>query len=323
MLDADEPVYFDAAVWTACVEDPAVFTEPLPPLCEIVDDYGLAHRGEWLAPDGFDFDRWRFERGCAALAERHDLDPDDAFALYTLVKLYDQMSLLLIDAADADEPLEDAFAAAGEGAGRTPEVDRFVDLVGELGAELADPLLAELLLAETVGTGRAGASALGMFAEVLEPKVPRAARVAFRWLRAVALERIGDIDAAERELLAAESMDTDWPLPLFDLARIASDRGDVERGLALLRRAGAGPDHPLGGATGAVPGRAAPRPRPQRAVLVRVRPQVQEMPSRARGAATGRAGGLVVHEGRPARAAERLERPAGRGGLRTLPLRRR
>ena len=117
--------------------------------------------------------------------------------------------------------------------------------MGELGAGLADPLLAELLVAETVGTGRAGAAALGMFAEVLEPKVPRAARVAFRWLRAVALERIGDIDAAERELLAAESMDPEWPLPLFDLARIASDRGDVERGLALLRRAGAGPDHPL------------------------------------------------------------------------------
>ena len=248
-LDADEPVYFDAAVWTACVEDPAVFTEPLPPLCEIVDDYGLAHRGEWLAPDGFDFDLWHFERGCAALVERHDLDPDDAFALYTLVKLYDQMSLLLIDAADADEPPEDALTAAAEGAtgpdGAEPEVDRFVDLVGELGAELADPLLAELLLAETVGTGRDGASALGMFAEVLEPKVPRAARVAFRWLRAVALERIGDIDAAEHELLAAESMDPDWPLPLLDLARIASDRGDVERGLALLRRAGAGPDHPL------------------------------------------------------------------------------
>jgi hypothetical protein len=243
-LDADEPVYFDAAVWTACVEDPAVFTEPLPPLCEIVDDHGLAHHGEWLAPGGFDFACWRFERGCAALAERYDLDSDDAFALYTLVKLYDQMSLLLIDSAAADEPLEDALAAAGEGA-ETPEVDRFVDLVGELGAELADPLLAELLLAETVGTGRAGAPALGVFAEVLEPKVPRAARVAFRWLRAVALERIGDVDAAERELLAAESMNTDWPLPLFDLARIASDRGDVERGLALLRRAGAGPDHPL------------------------------------------------------------------------------
>ncbi len=246
MLDADEPAYFDAAVWTACAEDPAVFTEPLPPLCEIVDDYGLARSGEWLAPDGFDFARWRFERGCAALAERHDLDPDDAFALYTLVKLYDQMSLLLIDAADADEPLQDALAAPSGGA-ETPGVDRFVDLVGELGAALADPLLAELLVAETVGTGRAGASALGLFAEVLEPKVPHAARVAFRWLRAVALERIGDIDAAEHELLAAESMDTNWPLPLLDLARIASDRGDVERGLSLLHRAGAGPDHPLVG----------------------------------------------------------------------------
>ena len=40
-------------------------------------------------------------------------------------------------------------------------------------------------------------------------------------------------------------MDPDWPLPLIDLARIAGDRGDVERGLGLLRRAGAEPDHPL------------------------------------------------------------------------------
>jgi hypothetical protein len=243
VLDADEPVYFDAAVWTACVEDPAVFTEPLPPLCEIVDDYGLTHSGEWLAPNGFDFTRWHFERGCAAMAARHDLDPDDAFTLYTLVTLYDQMAALLAD-AHADEPLEDVLAADGEDA-ETPEPDRFVDVVGELGAKLADPLLAELLLSETVGTGRAGAHALGIFAEVMEPKVPRAARVACRWLRAVALERIGDIDAAERELLAAESMDPDWPLPLFDLARMASDRGDVERGLSLLHRAGAGPDHPL------------------------------------------------------------------------------
>jgi hypothetical protein len=32
---------------------------------------------------------------------------------------------------------------------------------------------------------------------------------------------------------------------LVDLARFASDRGDATRGLALLRRAGAPPDHPL------------------------------------------------------------------------------
>ncbi len=242
-LDADEPVHFGAAVWTTCVEDPEVFTEPLPPLSEIVDEYGLTHRGEWLAPGGFDFDSWHFERECAALAALHDLDPEDAFTLCTLITVYDHMALV-IAAANTDEPPGDELAATGADA-PAPEVDRFDDLVGELGAALADPRLADLFLAETIGTGRDGAAALGMLAEIVEPQVPRAARVAFRWLRAMALERIGDIDMAERELLAAESMDPDWPLPLLDLARIASDRGDVERGLALLRRAGAEPDHPL------------------------------------------------------------------------------
>ncbi len=239
MLDAGEPVFIDGAVWTACVEDPTVFTEPLPPLCEIVDDCGLAYRGDWLAPGGFDFDRWFFDRGCAGLADRHDLDPDDAVVLYSLLRLYDQVSLL-IEAAAAEDVLEDALTAAGEGV-----ADSFDDLVGGLGAALADPLLAELLVAETIGSGRDGTAALGAFAEMLEARVPRAARVACRWLRAVALERIGDLDAAERELLVAESMDPGWPPPLHDLARIASDRGDAERGLALLRRAGAEADDPL------------------------------------------------------------------------------
>ncbi len=39
-------------------------------------------------------------------------------------------------------------------------------------------------------------------------------------------------------------MDTEWPLPLLDLAHIASDPRRRRRGLALLRRAGE-PDHPL------------------------------------------------------------------------------
>jgi tetratricopeptide (TPR) repeat protein len=247
MLDADEPVYFAAAVWTACVEDPEVFTEPLPPLCEIVDDHGLAHHGEWLAPDGFDFDGWLFERGCDAMADRHDLDPDDAVALYTLATLYDQVSQVLIDPVDPDDPLDDASAATDEAdeTAETADAAEFLDLVAGVGAALADPLVAQLLLEETIGNGRSGAAGLGVFAEILEPKVPRAAQVACRWLRAVALERIGDVDEAERELLAAESMDPDWPLPLLDLARIASDRGDAERGLELLRRAGAEPEHPL------------------------------------------------------------------------------
>ncbi|VAZ89703.1 hypothetical protein LAUMK35_01002 [Mycobacterium pseudokansasii] len=235
-LDTEKPAYFDAAVWTVCAEDPQLFTEPLPPLSEIVDDHGLAHQGDWLAPGGFDFGAWHFKLGCQALAERHELDPNDAVALYVLVKLHDQIAALL----DAGLAPQEALAAATDGA-TGPDMD----LVGELGAALADPLLAELLVAETIGTDRVGTAGLGLFAEVLESKVPRPARVACRWLRAVALERMGNVEAAERELLAAETMDPDWPLPLLDLARIASDRGDVDRGLALLRRAGAEPDYPL------------------------------------------------------------------------------
>lgn len=246
-LDADEPELFDVAVWTACVTDPALFTEPTPPLSEVAADYGLAQRGDWLAPSGFDFARWDFERGCARLAAIHDLDDYDAVVLYTLVNLYTQISLLLVlNAAGTDESLEAALARLREGAGTgTPEFDRAVELAGTLGAALVDPELAELLVDETSDSDPTEGATLKVFAELLEARVPPAARVACRWLRAVALERMGDIDGHERELLAAESMNGDWPLPLLDLARIASDRGDAEGGLALLHRAGAQPDYPL------------------------------------------------------------------------------
>ena len=128
-----------------------------------------------------------FRARVQALARRHDLDSDDALALYTLVETVStRCRCCWLDATGADEPLADTPVAASAGATRPRP---FVDLMREVGAVLADPLLAELLLAETVGTGRAGAAALGLFAETLEPKVPRTARVAFRWLRAVALER--------------------------------------------------------------------------------------------------------------------------------------
>jgi len=237
-LDADEPTYVDAAVWTACVADAALFTGPLPPLSEIIDDHGLARRRDSIAPSGFDFAGWQLARRGELLAERHGLGADDALTLAALLELHDQMSRILIEADDRVEADEADESSSAQSA------DDFASIAVELGAQLADPLLAELLVAETVDSD-GGAAVLGLFAEMMEPKVPRAARVAWRWLRAVALERLGDIEESERELLAAESMDPDWPLPLIDLARIASDRGDVERGLGLLRRAGVGPDYPL------------------------------------------------------------------------------
>lgn len=155
-LDADEPRFFPEAVWTACVDDPALFAQPLAPLREIADHHGLAHRGDWLAPAGFDFDAWDLDRGCALLASRHDLDLDDAFALFMLIKLHEQMELTLLS-VDPDEPLKDAVPGAAEDATQ-PGTDPFIELGGRLGAALADPLLAQLLVAEIVDTDPAGAA---------------------------------------------------------------------------------------------------------------------------------------------------------------------
>ncbi|MCV7281728.1 SEC-C domain-containing protein [Mycolicibacterium flavescens] len=235
VLRPHQTTLLDAAVWTACATDPDLFTKPLPPLAEIVDAAGLPRRDEWVAPSGFDIDRWQFELRCELLAERHGIDADDAFAINALVQLHDRIELQL---AESDDPVSAVNA----------EFDSFEQVFGplaELGAVLADPHLAQILVAETIDTDSSGPDALQVLATTLERGVPRTARVACKWIRAVILQRIGDIAEAEQELDAAESLDPEWPLPLLELARIASDRGDAERGLSLLRRAGVESDHPL------------------------------------------------------------------------------
>lgn len=236
MLDAEQPSLFDGAVWTACAEEPELFTQPLAPLSEIADAAGLQHHGDWLAPAGFDFDVWRFKLRSARLVQRYDVDPDDAAALSILLKVHAQTALML-ESAEPDEPLDETSPTREEAVAKTG----LCELTAEVGGILANPVLAEILVAEAAGD-RIGAAALGLMAETLEPRVPRPAQVAYRWLRATALDRTGHVEEAERELLAAESMDTDWAPTLFDLARFASDRSDAERGLSLLRRAGAPPD---------------------------------------------------------------------------------
>jgi hypothetical protein len=231
----DHPVDLAGAVWTLCQQDQAVFTTPLLPLSEIIDAQGLKRRSDLLAPADFNFGAWDFERGCADLAVLHDLAPEEALALYTLITMHRQYSTLVATAPDEELQSPEEFEGS-------PWVADFTDVSGELGAILAEPELAEVLASETSGTGREGSAGLGLLAEGLEPKVPRSAQVACRWLRAVSLERLGDVEGDERELLAAESMNTDWAPVLFDLARFASDRGDAERGLSLLRRADAEPD---------------------------------------------------------------------------------
>ncbi|PRC47133.1 hypothetical protein C6A85_86535, partial [Mycobacterium sp. ITM-2017-0098] len=129
-LSTDEPTPFDSAVWTACVADPTLFIEPVPPLSEIADDHNLVRRLDLLAPADFDYDRWRFDLDCEVMSRRYDIDEDQALALRTLVSIYEQMSQL-IALASADED------SAPDGDAPAPMIEGYRELVAEFGAELA------------------------------------------------------------------------------------------------------------------------------------------------------------------------------------------
>jgi tetratricopeptide (TPR) repeat protein len=221
LLPSDKPTLISEAVLTLCVQDPAAFAEPTAPLSEIIDDGPFQRSGVSIAPTGFDFAAWRFELDVASIADTHGLSRDHAVALQTLISVLDRVAP------------EEGFPGD------------LVPTLAEAGAALENPLVADALVEETVDAETCLPQALELLARELESVVPRSAQAAARWLRATAAERAGDIATAERELEAAESMDSEWPLTLIDLARIASDRGDAERALALLRRSGAAPDDPM------------------------------------------------------------------------------
>lgn len=242
--DPNPPVSLDTAIQTACADDPSLFTEPLPPLVEMLDAGGFPHDGDWLGPRGFDFPQWWMRQRCMVVARRHDLHSDDALAVMALRVLYRQFGLSHQLALPQEDWLYQQLLPK---AGTAPDSsgDGSDAVLRAMVPALAEPAVAEAVLAETLGPGRDGAEALVSFAEAIEPMAPRIARPALLWLRGKAYERIGDIVRAQAAYEAAESIDPDWVPALIALARFASDRGDADRGLTLLRRAGVAPDHPL------------------------------------------------------------------------------
>lgn len=256
-----DPIELDTAIWAACADEPELFTEALPPLAEALPECGLAWEGEWLAGAGFDFKRWRANKRIGMLVHRYQLTEDEAVAVLVSVSLYDQVCDVYIAARDAvDADGESGLAALAQewgldGPGLSMPVGTNQPGPGTRAtvrasmALLVLPQVADAVLAETLGADDGfddnGASALGVFAQTCEPMAPREARVALRWLRAKAYERLGDVTLAETTYVEAQTLDPDWPLNLLDLARYASDRGDAVRGLSLLQRAGALSSEPL------------------------------------------------------------------------------
>jgi tetratricopeptide (TPR) repeat protein len=250
----DQPEMVDVAVWTVCADDDNLFRQPTEPLGDLLVASGLACDGDWIACRGFDFRAWRVAARIERIKSRYELDEDEALAVLATVRLYEQ-TLDLVEAMEAAEgggehevaklvsQLESRSDPTPPDGEKEPEPDRTtVRMALEF---LAEPMVAAAVLSEIDSGDDHSAVALGVFAESAEQLAPRGARPALRWLRAAAYETLGDIEQAEATLHAAESLDPLWPLTLLSLARYANDRGAAERGLALLRRAGASPDHEL------------------------------------------------------------------------------
>ena len=250
VLERHEPEELGAAISTVCADHDDLFRDPLPPLRALLATYGLVQNGDWLAREGFDFGRWRADLRRDNLMDRYDLTRDEALAVLAGLALYERVAKLYEAAVqNADDPssLVAVFEelTTGQPTEPTGETREFHMTMKDALTGLDEPAVVVALLAEATGYDATQAAPLRMFAETLEPLMPRSARPPLRWLRAKAHELLGEIATAEQVLLEAESLDPDWPMTVFDLARYAFDRGDAERGLSLLRRSGAPADDPM------------------------------------------------------------------------------
>jgi hypothetical protein len=239
----EHPQYIEGVAYGLLADVPTAFVDPLPPLQELLATWELPTSGDLVGVPGFDFAEWRVHRRLAVLRQRHDLSEDEALAVAAISRLHESVSEIM----DAYATLEDS--------GDTTLLESVLEEIPTAGPEprdphdklsgrtvaatlpfLAEPAVAQAVLEETAWRDEAGAAALGLLVETLEPQADRIARPALRWLRARAHEELGDALAAEHELRHAERLDPSWPPTVVDLARYANDRGDAAAGLALLGR---------------------------------------------------------------------------------------
>ena len=239
---SDEPELIPHLVWTLIADLPRAFVDPLPPLGELLRGWELPVEGDRVGRPGFDLTGWRMRLRLGSLRRRYDLSEDEALTVAAVCGLHESIG----DVMQAYSSLQES--------GRTDELDQLVpdrpvettDLdpdeaqqrrtVAAVLPFLAEPAVAEAVLAETMTSDGQGAAALGLLAETMEPMADREAWPALRWLQARSLEQLGNTAEAEAQLRASERLDPAWPPTVVDLARSAGDRGDAATGLALLRR---------------------------------------------------------------------------------------
>ncbi|MFD1811336.1 SEC-C metal-binding domain-containing protein [Rhodococcus gannanensis] len=215
LIGDDNADNLETVVWQLLADDPALCTTPTRPLGDLVDDAGYVCEGDYVAARGFDFDAHHLARHVALVAREADLHPDEVDAVLAFVQL--------VAAVHDDELDLDAARELLEG-----EADRL--------AGLEDPAAAAAALDVSYGHEDEQLPALYTVAEALAGYGPRRVRASGHWLAGMAADSLGDVAIAERHFEDAVGLDEEWTPALFELAQIASDRGDAQRGLDLLNR---------------------------------------------------------------------------------------
>ena len=201
---------------------PDAFSAPSLPLGDLLAGAGLVRSGDLVAPNGFDFDGYSDRAMFEIYAEQLGIPVDAVPGVALFASLVEALE------RGDDAELDERFAVGKSG----------------LYSVLSDPEIAETVYDELVGE-KLAPEAIEQAALWLLDHAPRRAAGAAHWIAGRAAESTGRLTEAERHYERSADLDSAFDLPLFDLARFASDRGDAIRGLSLLARVPGGDEHPL------------------------------------------------------------------------------
>ncbi|CAM3152189.1 SEC-C domain-containing protein [Prescottella defluvii] len=215
IIGPDNADNLETVVWQLLVDDDTLCAVPTAPLGELIEAAGYDREGDYIAARGFDFEAHRLATHIAMVAREHELHPDEADAVVTFVQC---VGVVHDDELDA------------------PAVLEYVGSLGDSLVGLEDPAAAAAALDLINGVEDDFIPALYATASAVADRGPRRARASGHWLAGMAADTLGDVLEAERQFADAAALDEAWTPALFELAQIASDRGDAQRGLSLLGR---------------------------------------------------------------------------------------
>lgn len=214
---------------------PEIFSTATWPVGDLLEQLDLEHEDGMIAIAGFDFEADSQAHSEAdeleMLTETYDLDLTQAAAVVTF--------------SDKIAEVHDAiheWADGGSNDDAQPEVD-VLDLVPEL-PFLSDPMVVVAIAEENLTGDPHLGEILASILETVAPAAPRRAQAGLIWLQGRCADLIGQIDQAETLYEKALDLDTDHFPAMRELATIHSLRGDADKAVSLLQRAGVTADDP-------------------------------------------------------------------------------